>query len=171
MGAATVFQRWPRRSPLLAAGILAVVALEPMPRLQLEPVWSAPPDVYETLTSRPPVVLAEFPVGANECCLHFDATYIYFSTFHWQRILNGNSGFFPPSYEEFRQRVRYFPSDRSIQYLRERGVEYFTLHGEFMSDNQYRRAVRDLRQRPGVELITTKRWATSESRLYRLSPE
>ncbi len=155
----------------LVACVLATVAIEPMPRLELEPVWSSPPDIYDTLSKTSPVVLAELPVGTNEWGVHFDATYIYFSTFHWQRLVNGNSGFFPPSYEEFMDRVRYFPTDRSIDYLRSRGVEYFALHGEFMSNRRYRRAVRDLRRRPGIELVTTKPWANSESRLYRLKPE
>jgi len=170
-GAATMFRRWSKWRVPLVACVLATVAIEPMPRLELEPVWSSPPDIYDTLSKTSPVVLAELPVGTNEWGVHFDATYIYFSTFHWQRLVNGNSGFFPPSYEEFMDRVRHFPTDRSIEYLRSRGVEYFTLHGEFMSDRQYRRAVRDLRRRPGIELITTKPWANSESQLYRLKPE
>ena len=42
------------------------------------------------------------PSGRHERWgIHFDNAYIYFSTFHWQRLVNGNSGFFPPSYEEF----------------------------------------------------------------------
>jgi hypothetical protein len=141
-----------------------------MPRLELEPVWANPPDIYGTLSKTSPAVLAELPIGTNEWGIHFDATYIYFSTFHWQRLVNGNSGFFPPSYEELMQRARYFPTDRSIEYLRSRGVEYFTLHGEFMSDRQYRRAIRDLRRRAGIDLVTSARWANSESRLYRLRP-
>ena len=169
-GAARMFRRWPRWRAPLVAGALAIVAIEPMPRLQLEPVWSAPPNIYQTLSKTSPVVLAELPVGWDSWGVHFDNIYIYFSTFHWQRLVNGNSGFFPPSYEELTQRVRRFPSDRSIEYLRSRGVEYFALHGEFMSARQYRRAVRDLRRRPGIELVTAKRWADSESRLYRLSP-
>ena len=171
IGAATMFRRWHEWRAPLVAGVLLVVAIEPRPRLQLEPVWSSPPDIYDTLSKTSPVVMAELPVGTNEWGVHFDATYIYFSTFHWQRLLNGNSGFFPPSYDEFRERVRYFPSERSIEYLRSRGVEYFSLHGEFMSDRQFRRAVTDLRRRPGIELVTSKPWANSESRLYRLRPE
>ena len=171
IGAATLLRRWPRWRAPLVAGLLAVVAIEPMPRLHLEPVWSQPPNIYRTLNQTSPIVLGELPVGTNEWGVHFDATYIYFSTFHWQRLVNGNSGFFPPSYEELMERVRYFPSDRSIEYLRSRGVEYFTLHGAFMSERRFRRAVRDLRRRPGVELVTAADWEGTESRLYRLRPE
>jgi hypothetical protein len=171
IGAATLFRRWSRWSAPLVAGILTIVAVEPMPRLELEPVWSQPPDIYGTLSRTSPVVLGEFPVGTNEWGVHFDATYIYFSTFHWQRLVNGNSGFFPPSYEEFMERVRFFPSDRSIEYLRSRGVEYFTLHSKLMSEGRYRRAVRDLRRRPGIDLVASGDWEGTESRLYRLRPE
>jgi hypothetical protein len=171
IGAATVFRRWSNWRLPLVAGILTIVAVEPMPRLELEPVWSQPPDIYSTLSQTSPAVLGEFPVGTNEWGVHFDATYIYLSTFHWQRLVNGNSGFFPPSYEEFMERVRYFPTDRSIEYLRSRGVEYFSLHAMFMSEGRFRRAVRDLRRRPGIDLVASVEWEGTESRLYRLRPE
>jgi hypothetical protein len=169
-GVASILRRWPNWRPAIFAAILAIVVIESMPRLELEQVAAQPPDIYRTLDPEAPVVLAEIPVGANDWGVHFDAQYIYFATFHWQRLVNGNSGFFPPSYQEFIERVRSFPSTNSIAYLRSRGVQYFSIHGEFMSEGKLRRTIRDLRRRPGIELVDSAHWESAESRLYRLDP-
>ena len=56
-----------------------------------------PPQIYSDLVrdrgDSPTAVLFEFPTGLIE-----DAAYAYYSTFHWQWLVNGYSGFFPPSY-------------------------------------------------------------------------
>jgi hypothetical protein len=39
-----------------------------------------------------------------------DATYMYYSTAHWKPLLNGYSGFAPPSYFELRDRMAAFPN-------------------------------------------------------------
>ena len=47
----------------------------------------------------PTSVIFEFPTGSME-----DPEYLYYSTFHWQNLVNGYSGFFPPSYVQGRER-------------------------------------------------------------------
>ena len=98
----------------------------------------------------------------------FDAWYLYFSTFHWHPIVNGNSGYFPASYEELIERERDFPSDAAIGYLRTRGVDYFTVHGAFIEPARYGRIVAALDARTDVEKVAAAPWAGGESRLYRL---
>jgi hypothetical protein len=167
-GTASLLNRWPRWDIPLASVLVAVAALELLPRLEFETVWARPPDIYRSLSQESPSVLAEFPVATGTWGIHSDPRYMYFSTFHWQRLVNGNSGFLPPSYEEFLIRSRRFPSNNSIEFLKTRGVEYIALHGEFMSANRFRRAIRDLGRRKDVELVARKQWQTAESRLYRL---
>ncbi|MBE3035375.1 MAG: hypothetical protein IMZ74_19545, partial [Actinobacteria bacterium] len=99
----------------------------------------------------------------------FDSRYMYFSLWHWNKLVNGNSGFFPPSYDELLERQRDFPSDRAVDYLKARGVDYLAVHGVFMaSPERYRATVTRLDARSDVELVTKVRWQGSESRLYRL---
>ena len=94
---------------------------------------------------------------------------MYFSTWHWNRLVNGNSGFAPPSYDELIERERDFPSDASIDYLKQRGVEFVTVHGAFMaSQERYFNTIAILDRRADLQLITAARWGGSESRLYRL---
>jgi hypothetical protein len=168
-GAARLLGRWPqRRGPLIVA-MLALVIVEALPHMPLERAWAGPPAIYTSIAGKePPAVLAEFPMPRDIYRSDFDARYLYFSTFHWQRIVNGNSGFFPPSYVELLEREREFPTEASLDYLRSRGVQYLTMHGRFTNADRYRNTVAWLDARPDLELVATAPWEGSESRLYRL---
>jgi len=64
----------------------------PEPRLRLRD--DAPP-VYAAVAREPPdTVLAELPLGQPD----FDLRAMYYSTFHWRRLVNGYSGFTPVHY-------------------------------------------------------------------------
>ena len=167
-GAARMFERWPRRRVLLTAVTLALLMVEAMPRMPLERVWPVPPPIYASIASEPTAVLAEFPMPTAPLGYFFDTRYLYFSTFHWHPILNGNSGYFPKSYEELTERERDFPSDAAIAYLRSRGVDYFTVHGAFLDPGQFRSIVDTLATKPDIPLVVAAPWEGSESRLYRL---
>jgi hypothetical protein len=167
-GMARLLNRWPTWRMALTAAILVAVAVEAIPRLPLEPVWPAPPDIYASIAGKdPPVVLAEFPMPKDIYSSDFDARYLYFSTFHWQTLVNGNSGFFPPSYVELLARERDFPSNAALDYLHSRGVQYLTMHGRFTNPDRYRNTVAILDARPDLELVAKAPWEGSESRLYR----
>ena len=56
-------------------------------------------------------------------------------------MVNGNSGFFPRSYYEMIERVRDFPDERAMQYLRARGVTHLGVHGAFYYDERRFRQV------------------------------
>jgi hypothetical protein len=167
-GVARLLGRWPARRRVLIAAMLVVVAVEAIPRLQLESVWRTPPDIYASIAGNdPPVVLAEFPMPKDIYSSDFDARYLYFSTFHWQTLVNGNSGFFPPSYVELLAREREFPSAAALDYLRSRGVQYLTMHGRFTNPGRYQNTIAVLDARPDLELVARAPWEGSESRLYR----
>jgi hypothetical protein len=53
------------------------------------------PAVYAAVARQPPgAVLAELPLGLPD----FDLRAMYYSTFHWRKLLNGYSGFTPAHY-------------------------------------------------------------------------
>jgi hypothetical protein len=168
-GAARILERWPRRHVALTGAMLAIAAIEAVPIMPLERVWLEPPAIYASIAGKqPPSVLAEFPMPQDIYRSDFDARYLYFSTFHWQNLVNGNSGFFPPSYVELLERERSFPSDAALDYLRSRGVQYLTMHGRFTNPARYAYTVGWLDARPDVELVAKAPWEGAESRLYRL---
>jgi hypothetical protein len=65
----------------------------PPPRIPATAVEANP--IYSYVAGLPAdTVLAEFPFGDGA----WDLRYVYSTTFHWKRILNGYSGHFPASY-------------------------------------------------------------------------
>jgi hypothetical protein len=167
-GAARIFDRWPRRRPMLTAAMLGLIIIEAMPRMPLERVWRTPPPIYTSLAGEPSAVLAEFPMPTAPVAYVIDTRYLYFSTFHWRPIVNGNSGYFPKSYEELIKHELDFPSDSAIDYLRTRGVDYVAVHGAFMEPQRYQHIVAALDARIDMSLVVAAPWEGSESRLYRL---
>jgi hypothetical protein len=155
------------RAALVAACALAIL-IEARPRLTLEPIWLYPPRVYEALPRDRTTVLAEFPFPQQEGAFWHDGRYMYFSTFHWHRLVNGNSGFFPRSYYALVDDLLRFPSDEGMAALRARGVEYLVVHGGFEHAPEHARLTAALEQRPDVALVTADRWIEGEVRLYRL---
>ncbi|HKT81382.1 MAG TPA: glycosyltransferase family 39 protein [Vicinamibacterales bacterium] len=168
-GAARILRRWPRVAPVLTVLATAVIIYEALPNISLESVWLEPPPVYEPLIGQPEGVLAEFPMPSDVTQAFAEFNYVYFSTFHWQKLVNGQSGWLPPTYEELLRQERTFPSDEAIAYLKTRGVDYVTVHGAFYDPNQYKEVTRVLDARPDFSLVTKVEWEGRESRLYRLS--
>ena len=69
-------------------------ARPPAPYLRPAP---RPPTVYRYVASLPePVVLTELPFGD----LWYSTRYLFFSTFHWKRTVNGFTSIFPPVFFE-----------------------------------------------------------------------
>jgi hypothetical protein len=167
-GAARLFavRRLPRTAVVVAT--FAIVLFEALPNIPLERVWPAPPAIYDAIAAEPNAVLAEFPMPSNLDLSWTDTRFEYFSTFHWHKMVNGNSGFSPPSYDELLDEVKEFPSARSIEYLHKRGIDYIGLHGAFTNPTRYRHTAELLEARDDIELVAVAPWEGSESRLYRL---
>jgi hypothetical protein len=107
------------------AALIAFVMIDAWPALVLTRVWKEPPPIYETLKYTPTAVLAELPMRDDEVG---NLPYMYFSVWHWARLVNGYSGFIPESYADFHSRMLLFPDDTSIAELRRRGVTYVTVN-------------------------------------------
>ena len=98
-----------------------------------------------------------------------DQMYMYYSTFHWQRLLNGYSGFFPPSYVRLVAAMRGFPDASSLQALRVRGARYAVIHGELLPPETYQRLIDGITAcRCGLTLVSRRSWQGREISLYRL---
>jgi hypothetical protein len=157
-----------RARRLLVAALATLVLTELRPRLLLEPVWREPPPAYARL--EPGAVLAEFPAPTEPRGSWFDTRYMYFSTFHWRRLLNGNSGFFPPSYVEFMTKMQSFPGAESLAYLKTRKVDYVVVHGVFMDPSAYAGVRGTLDASSDVSLVDRFTWEGREGSVYRLRP-
>jgi hypothetical protein len=107
------------------AALVVFVMVDAWPALTVRPVWKAPPSIYEVLKYTPNVVIAETPLLEDETA---NIPFMYFSLWHWTRMVNGYSGFIPNSYAEFRKQMVFFPDSMSIAALRSRGVKYVSVN-------------------------------------------
>jgi hypothetical protein len=138
---------------LLVAGIFAASGLEARTSLTL----TAPPlrgsDLDAWLAARPRSPLVELPLPPAEAPFQLsEGQHLYDSIFHWQPLVNGISGFWPKSYFELLEKMRRFPDDDSIAYLKRRRVRYVVARESYFAPEAYA-AIRDaLTARPELAL-------------------
>jgi hypothetical protein len=125
-----------RGNSVLAFLVVAILLMEyRVSPLVLVPYTNHAPPLYAWLAGQPRGVVAELPMAPRQM-LSSDAEYAYMSTFHWQPIVNGYSGFHPASYLGRAEALRHFPNDSAIARLRADGVGYLVLHLERFAADQ-----------------------------------
>ena len=160
-----------RRAVLVTLGVLMLVEYASTPL----PFWTAPrnpPEVYADLIEdrgdSPTAVLFEFPTSVLS-----DPAYLYYSTFHWQYLINGYSGFFPPSYVRLTRALRNFADQPSIDAIKSHGVRYLVIHEEYLLGNRYPMLIAELDRRPDMALVSRRPWQIpgkhAEISVYRVS--
>ena len=87
--------------------------------------------LYQFLRQRPEGVIAHFPMPKPYRFPGQDPQYLYSSTFQWKPIVNGYSGYYPPSYLRRLTAVQSFPDARSVAHLMGEGVRYLVIHEAF----------------------------------------
>jgi hypothetical protein len=162
----------------LGAGLLAIVMLE---------AWSAPigltavatemPPTYadlladkgdpprrtiiRRLSDRPPAVIVELPINQE------DPTFMYYSTFHWQTLVNGYSGFYSSRYVMLHDVMKRFPAPPALETLASLQTRYVVVHGELMPPDHYRALTARLDTSPSFRLVSKRPWQRGEIALYR----
>lgn len=152
------------RERAVLAALVAVVVLDAWPSLGLTPVWKEPPPIYQTLRGRPEVVLAEFPVDANEV---FNIPFMYFSVWHWVPMVNGYSGFIPESYARIAPDLLQFPRGDTVATLRQRGVTHVTVNCG-LGYGGCEETMSLMQQSADLRLIKDVRWQGQPVQLFEL---
>lgn len=86
------------------------------------------PPLYAWLAQQPRGLVAEMPFPFPDALPGQDPRFAYLSTFHWMPLINGYSGFFPPSYLNRVYRLENFPGDGATEELKRAGVLYVIVH-------------------------------------------
>jgi hypothetical protein len=141
----------------LLVGVLVAVGLEygsaPM---RLTDLPTQVPDVYKYLRTVNRSVLIELPMVDWD----LSTTYMYWSTTHWHRLVNGYSGYSPPDYFDTVTRMQSFPDDKAFARLREMKVQYILVHESFYKPKERAALLLGLAQRRDVIPIGRyKDWA------------
>jgi hypothetical protein len=151
-GFAAVHQRvraGAKRRVLAATLLLLAVEYGSAP-LELEPVSSDLPQVYQMLRRLPRGVVAELPMP------HYDTIYMLSSIGHWYPLVNGYSGFIPQHYLDTVDSMESFPTDESIHRLQGLGVRYLIVHENRYKPAEYVDLIMAMRRRP--ELVPLGRY-------------
>jgi hypothetical protein len=148
---------------LVSCALLVEYSVSP---LQLVPYENIRPPVYEFLARLPPGVVAEFPVPQKNTVPGPDARYTYMSTFHWKKLVNGYSGYYPPSYLRRLDGLQSFPDASSLEILRRTGVNYVIVHlSSYESEKQL---LLDLQANPALVVLGRLKDEQGTAIVYRL---
>lgn len=153
-----------QRAVALAAIVgLAIVDLRPV--LVLERVWPEPPAIHGSIAGRDDVVLAEFPFAIDGAIDSLPQ--MYFSHWHGRAMVNGYSGFFPPSYQPLLDELEGFPGPAALDALRSRGVTHVSLTCALMP-NDCGPMLRAADDTPALRAVAAATWEGQPARLYEL---
>jgi hypothetical protein len=117
----------------------------------------APRDVYQTIKNAGPGIVAEFPMPTADRLPGPDALYAFWSTWHWQPLINGYSGYYPPIYILTLERMVSFPDVESIGRLKRLGVRYIVIHRALYPPEAYTAIALRLASRPELRPYGTYR--------------
>jgi hypothetical protein len=154
--------RTPRRQAALFAVLSAGALLDLRSDVGLMPYFATVPPIYSNVTSE--MVLAELPTPVAATVAG-----MYFSTFHWARLINGYSGYFPAGYGDLKGEMEHFPTTPALAELRQRGATHITVNCRLFSDRAKCAAVlAAMEEMPELVRISEARWEGADVRLYQL---
>jgi hypothetical protein len=156
------------RTQAIAFGLLvAAVAYDLHPRLELMAVWPEPPSIYSGIAGDRSVVLAEIPFETKVPGVTNSVQYMYFSLWHWLPMVNGYSGFTTESYRELVKEAADFPSDTSVALLKARGATHVSVNCAFFTEG-CQKVLDAVEARGDFCLVSSAKWQGATVNLYRL---
>ncbi len=115
---------WRFVAPLLVAVASTESIAAPLGLVRFDGI----PPVYRSVPRTPGTVIVEYPFFGSRS-VQFHAHYMLNSTDHWQPIVNGYSGFQPPSFYENAAVLQTFPGDEAFARMRQLGVTHIVVNG------------------------------------------
>jgi predicted secreted protein len=133
-------RRMPRVALATIVGILMVAEFAAMPLASVAYSVESP-DVDQWLDSRPkPFAIAEVPLPNPRFLGPFERRQTLFmrhSMAHWQKTVNGYSGFRPPLHEALYEMMRTFPDEASLNELLRLDVRYVVMHTDLYEPGEW----------------------------------
>jgi hypothetical protein len=132
----------------LAVGSWVELAAIPLP-LTTTPI----PAVYDTLARLSRGAVVEFPFFGDRQIYHHHNLYMFYSTRHWQPLINGYSDYIPPDFRRLAAKLASFPDAESIAMLRAREARYVVVHRSMLPEPQRDAFLLALGTNPALRLI------------------
>jgi hypothetical protein len=139
LGLHTLYQNWRWRGRtyvVIGIAVLALAEVFPAPVTLAEVPTHPNEDWITWLASQPEgtiVAHVPFPEGGKTSDLEQTTEWMLYQMWHGQRIANGYSGFSPTSYRLLWHEMRNFPSEDSLEILRQRDVSYVLLDRDWLT--------------------------------------
>lgn len=132
------FEARAARAAMRVAVVLALAASLPWIRLPVRDAWEGQRerlDAYRALRRLEPGVVVEIPWPLpSAASVDVVSRYVLASTLHWRPLVNGVSGYVPPSSHLLRQAALDLPAPRALQRLYDLGgVRFVVLHVDVLS--------------------------------------
>jgi hypothetical protein len=141
-----------KRRQIVGGVIVALLLVEFASAPSVSPA-PGPTKVDAYLAHKPPSVIVELPLLSNRARWgSVDFLYMYQGLPHFQKMLNGYSGYAPASYYQMREDMAPFPDDRSIESLRDRGVDFVVVRGGLYEPGEAALILEQLRLRNDLSL-------------------
>ncbi len=128
------------------------------------------PPVYTFLRQLPDGVVLELPLPDHFGDSALDADYIYWSTTHWRKLVNGYSGYYPASYFGTVARLRSLPDADAVTFVRRLGVRYVLVHLTYFDPAQGTNLITELHTRPGLRWLGSYRDWIGPTVVFELIP-
>jgi len=142
--------------PLILGALLLTDFLSvPIPLARMDASGRVPA-VYAAVKELPEgAALIELPIPPRGQAKSREALYLYYSAYHWKKLVNGYSGYIPPGYTIIGEAMQSFPSGRTFKLLRDLEVGYVLVHTEWFMSGEGKRIKAELENFPGqVNLVT-----------------
>jgi len=123
---------WLRTAVMGFVPLFVLVEYSSFP-LPLAGVWgpNQVPGVYRWLATngKEEGAVLELPLPPiNRGVALIECPRVYASTYHWKRLVNGYSGFYPRIYNELRRHWEFLPVKENLEEARSLGVRYLVVH-------------------------------------------
>lgn len=150
-----------KAAAVIATFAIAVACMEyRSPQHRLLQVDLDPP-VYRFLRQLPDGVVVELPVPARSGLAAIDVDYMFWSTKHWRKLVNGYSGYYPRSYQATLDRLNSLPDPTALAWLRERNVRYIIVHKYYLENGEGSPLLVNLLAQPRLRALGSYAdWAT-----------
>jgi hypothetical protein len=152
------------RAALAAAAVLLAVELHPSDVRSLFRPLPPIPASARWLASAPRGVVLELPWDEDH--LGDGGRYLYWSTAHWQPMVNGWGGFFPVAATALGVTGRHFPLGPTVREMRAAGVRYVVVHLPAVRPQQQAMLTSDEPLPPGLALAAD----FGSDRVYEIDP-
>ncbi len=168
-GTAWLLPRLGRWSKLSGIALVALVAAEYASAPPLTAVVR-PTQVDDWLRRQAPTVVAQLPLASPDTSWQSrDWIYMVQGLSHFQRMVNGYSGYPPASYYTMLDSMKAFPDQRALEFLRQQRVGYVVLRESGYDAKRWSELTTQLRATPALAFISGFSDGERTDLVYRIS--